>query len=280
MRKKKQIDFTKINDKVLIFDIEMSKGLYFAFPSHRPQTLRVGDRHQGQFMISAAWRWLGDDTIHSVAVTDDRKRFKKDPTDHTHVVKTLYDKVSEADFVVGHNSDAFDLKHLQFMAYQLGMKPMPPRKSIDTLKCARRVFKHDSLSLDEIAHSRGLITKVDVPGKGKVWNAATLGCPKAIETIRHYNEGDIKVQTDVFLDMLPWMTNIPYLYNLEGKDGTGLVCPKCGEEHYIEKRGFLYNTTKTAKYQRFFCQTCGSWGQDKTINMLSKKYLDAVELLG
>ena len=174
---------------------------------------------------------------------------------------------------MGHNSDAFDLKHLQFMAYQLGLPPMPPRKSIDTLKCARQVFKNDSLSLDEIAQSRGLITKVDVPGKNEVWNRATLGCSKAIETIRHYNIGDIMVQRDVFIDMLPWMKSIPHLYNLEGKVDTGLTCKKCGEKHDIEKRGYLYNNQRTTKYQRFLCNNCGSWGHDNTVNMLSQRYL-------
>ena len=262
-----------LNKKVLIYDIEMSKGVYFSFPSHKPVKLQLRDKIQDQFMISVAWRWWGEEEINMVSILDHVTRFNRDYTDDYHVVKAIHQEIEKADILVGHNSDGFDTKHLQFLAYKHGLDPLPKLKSIDTLKQARRIFRNDSLSLDEIAKTRGLQTKVDVPNKNLVWNMATMGCPEAIATIAEYNIGDIEVQTDLLEDMLPWMISAPALYLDEGREDTAKTCEKCGEKHALQNRGFLYNNRRTTKYQRFKCLTCSSWGVDRSVNLLSKIYL-------
>jgi len=269
----------ELSKKVLILDIELSKAIYYSFPSFRPVKLNLKDKIQGQFIISAAWRWWGEEEIKLVSVLDDKRRFKRDFSDDYHVVNELCEVVKEADILVGHNSDGFDVKHLSFMAYKHDLPPLPHLNSIDTLKQARRRFKNDSLSMDEIAKIRQLTHKTDVPNKNQVWNDASSGCPIAIQTIADYNIDDIDVQTEMFDDMLPWMINHPVLHLLEGEASKGMVCGACGEVEDLQKRGFAYNKQRTTKYQRFVCNTCNHWGVDKSINMLSKKYIKAQNIV-
>ena len=268
-----------LNKRVLILDVEMSKCIYYTFPSHRPVKLNPKDKIQGQFMLTAAWKWWGEDEVHLASVLDDKRRFKKDPTDDFYVVSSLCDAVKEADIVVGHNSDAFDIKHLAFLAYKHDLEPLPVTHSIDTLKQARKRFKNDSLSMDAIVKARGLTYKTDVLNKNKVWNDATSGDPEAIKIIGEYNIDDVNVQEEMFEDMLPWMVNIPSLHLVDGKEENGRVCAKCGEKHNLIQRGVWYNKARNAKYHRFSCNTCGSWGIDKSVNLLSKKYLEAQKLI-
>lgn len=270
----------ELNKKVLIYDVELSKGIYYAFPSFKPVRLSLSDKIQGQFMMSAAWRWWGEDEITMVSVLDDKRRFKRDYSDDYYVVRELHKAFSEAEIVVGHHVDGFDTKHLSFLSYIHDLPPLHKPHSIDTLKEARKRFKNDSLSMDEIAKRRGLTHKTAVPNKNQVWNDATSGCPIAIQTIADYNIDDIEVQTEMFEDMLPWMINIPSLHLEEGRDNVGRICEACGEKHNLENRGYIYNKTRTTKYQRFKCNSCGKWGIDKSINLLSKKYLEAQKLLG
>ena len=269
-----------LNKRVLILDVELSKAIYYAFPSYKPVKLNLKDKIQDQFMLTAAWKWWGEDETHLVTVLDDKKRLRKDPTDDYHVVKTLCEQVEKADIVIGHNSDAFDIKHLAFMAYTHGLDALPVTHSIDTLKQARKRFKNDSLSMDEICKRRGLTHKTDVPNKNQVWNDATDGCPEAIQIIGDYNIDDVDVQEEMFEDMLPWMVNIPSLHLKEGAESKGRICAACGEEHDFQWRGYWYNKQRTTKHRRFKCMSCGTWGTDKSVNLLSKTYLKAQELLG
>lgn len=270
----------KLNKKVLIYDVELSKGIYYAFPSFKPVRLNISDKIQGQFMLSAAWRWWGEEEITMVSVLDDKRRFRRDHSDDYHVVKELHKVFSEADIVVGHHVDGFDTKHLAFLSYIHDLPPLPTVHSIDTLKQARRRFKNDSLSMDEITKRRSLTHKTDVPNKNKVWNDATSGCPIAIQTIADYNIEDIHVQTEMFEDMLPWMASIPSLHLAEGRDNVNRVCQACGETEDLNWNGYSYNKTRTTKYRRFRCKSCGKEGTDKSINLLSKAYLKAQELIG
>src|SRR3990167_1203831 len=88
--------------------------------------------------------------VHSGSVLDDPKRYKANPHDDTHVVKTLHKVLATADVIVHHNGDYFDKRYIDTRALVHGLPPLPPTPSIDTYKVAKSKFLLNSHKLDYI----------------------------------------------------------------------------------------------------------------------------------
>jgi len=234
--------------KTLVFDIELSKAMALIYPSHRPQYIHASNIIRDQFMPCAAWKWLHEDKIHIATVLDDKKKFKEDYSDDSLVVKALYDAVEEADIVVGHNSDNFDLKHLNWMAIKHGLPPLPLKQQIDTLKVCRQVFKAPSNSLDELVKALIGDRKMDT-SKG-MHNRVAIGDAEAIAEMARYNIQDVKIQDAFYLKIRPWMRNHP---NQIIKDPTGetvITCDKCNSPNVHRKRvRYLKNGRARVQYR-------------------------------
>lgn len=220
---------------------------------------------QDWFIISASWRWLGAKKVNNVSVLDDPKRFKKNHADDYHVIKTLHEVLSEADIIVAHNNDAFDVK--KFMARVVYHKLPPLKKflTVDTLKEARR-FAFSSRKLDDLCALLTLSRKVqNEPG---LWPRAARGDADAIKKIVKYNNGDIDALQDLYTRLAPYMPRHP---NMNLFRGDGVECcpnPNCGSTK-IKKDGFNY--TRVGAFQAYSCNECGTHFQSgrsvKRVNM-------------
>jgi DNA polymerase elongation subunit (family B)/predicted RNA-binding Zn-ribbon protein involved in translation (DUF1610 family) len=256
----------KTDTKTVIFDIETSPIIVPTFSLWG----EVGGNHksilQDWYVISVAWKTLGEKKVHAVSVLDDAKRFGKDHTDDYHVVKTIHEVLLDADVIVGHNIAKFDWKKLNTRFIKHGLKPLPKKKMSDTYKTAKREFNFTSNRLDYIAAFLGLETKMETP-KG-LWLDVLKGSRDAVKTMVKYNKQDIVVSEQVYLKLRPYDTT-PVNASV-GSETT--VCPKCGGKH-VQKQGTM--TLSTGKYQKYQCQDCGGWFRDK-VNLLSKAARKAV----
>lgn len=239
--------------RILLYDLETSLQTVAVFQLNGNDWIQPSNILQERHIICAAWQWLGESKIHTVSILDDPKRYKEDPHDDYHVVKTLHDVMSEADVVVAHYGDNFDNKYVKTRALKHGMPPLPPFQTIDTKKVAKQVFYFNSNSLDYIGNFLGIGSKVHVPGG--LWMKILKGGPEAEEAIKVmlvYNKGDVKLLREVFMKLRPY---IPQHINRElfGKDG----CPRCGSKK-VQSRGTYYAQTRT--YRRFQCMgDCKGW---------------------
>jgi hypothetical protein len=249
--------------RVLLYDIETSHNIVAQFDpkdEYTPHTNILVER----FIICACWQWLGETKIHTVAITDDSKRFAKDKYDDYRVVKTLHEVIGKADVLVGHNSIRFDDKFVNTRALYHGLSPLPPTTSIDTYKIAKLKFRLNSNRLDYLGTFLGFGGKKHTPPG--LWIDVLKGDKKAIKTMVDYNKHDVVLLRKVFEKLSPYAPN--YI-NRELFGGTG--CPRCGG-HKVQSRG--YHRAISRVYQRFCCTSCGGWFRsvvnDKSVKTTSR----------
>lgn len=235
--------------KILIYDIETSLQPVAVFQLANNDWIDPRNILQERHLVSVCWKWLGHPKIHSVSLLDDPKRFSKDPHDDKHVAEVFHKVLNEADCLVAHNGDHFDLRYLKTRMLFHGLSAVPPITSIDTYKVAKSQFMMNSNKLDYIGGLLGLGHKKSTPHG--LWLDVLRGDPKAIKIMVEYNKRDVTLLEDVFKKLQPY---IPNHMSRELFGGTG--CPRCGSSH-IQSRGTHKAITKV--YQRFQCCKCHGW---------------------
>lgn len=235
--------------RILLYDLETSFNVVAVFQLGNndwinPENI-IAERH----IISFAYKWLGEDEVGAVSVLDNPKLFKRNPHDDSHVCKELHKLISQADVIVAHNGDKFDIKFAEARMLINGLEPLPPVQKIDTLKVAKNRFLFNSNKLDYLGNVLKVGRKLETtPG---LWLEVLKGNRAAIEKMVEYNKGDVELLERVFLKLRPYMDN-HINRELLGLDG----CPRCGSKK-VQSRGFHRAISRT--YRRFHCQGCGGW---------------------
>jgi DNA polymerase elongation subunit (family B) len=239
--------------KVLVWDIETSHNVAAIFKLFEDYTSHENIL-QERYIICASWKWLDEKKVHSVSVLDDPKLYKRDQFNDLHVVHKLYDILCEADVIVAHNGDAYDLKFAEGRMLAHGLKPLPPMNSIDTLKIAKSKFLLNSNKLDYLARYLGFGKKLHT--SNELWLRILKGDKKAIAEMVEYNKHDVILLEKVFLKLRPYCSNYVnrQLFGLDG-------CPFCGSQH-TTRQGVRRALTRV--YPRFQCQDCGGWYKGNT----------------
>ena len=243
--------------KILFWDTEITPLLLVKFDL-KPEYVRPANIVQDFFFISAQWGWAGDDKVYDTNILDDPKRFAANHTDDYHVIKTIHDVLNEADIVVAHNGDGFDMpKFLDRCSYHK-LKPLKQLQFVDTLKEARRIG-YTSRSLAYLCEHLSLTRKLE--NDYGAFKLAALGDKKAIKNIVEYGRGDIPTLKDLYYRLLPFMKSHPNLnlYREDGEQG----CPHCGSTHFIKKEKVYL---KSGVYQGYMCKEtkCGKRFRGKT----------------
>ena len=236
--------------RTILWDVESSHNVVATFQlkqqdGYIPDTNILTERH----LICAAWKEQGAHPMHSVSLLSDPKRFQKDIHDDYHVIKTLHAMLSEADVLVAHNGDDFDLKLVKGRMLIYGFAPLPPIPSIDTLKVARQQFLLNANNLGYLGQLLHLDKKQ--PNTPGLWLRVLQGDKRAISEMQAYNKQDVILLEKVFLKLQPYVPN-HISRHLFGEVG----CPRCGSLH-VSAQGKRYAVSRV--YQRMQCQTCGGW---------------------
>lgn len=208
------------------------------------------DLQKSWYILCFAYKWLGERKIHTRALPD-YKRYKKDREDDSALVKDLWHLYDEADVVIAHNGDKFDLRKSNARFVKHGLSPPSPYKSIDTLKIARNRFAFLSNKLNDLGAYLGLGRKLPHTGF-HLWKNCMHGHPKAWRRMRAYNARDVALLERVYSRLRPWAPSHVNLSAMSEKS----CCPVCQSTH-IQQRG--YNLAKVKKTPRFQCQDCGHW---------------------
>lgn len=237
--------------KVLFFDIETMANLAWVWGKYEQDVI---DFSQHWYILTVAYKWLGEDKIHAYSLPD-FKGYKKDKKNDKELCRKLWELFNEADVVVAHNGDEFDIKKAQARFVQHEFKPPQPFKSVDTKKVAKRYFRFDSNKLDDLGAYLGIGRKMNTGG-WELWEGcAVKDNPASWKKMVLYNKRDVELLEKVYLALLPWINNHP---NFNLYNGTIRSCPNCGGNH-LQLRGF--QVSRVSRYQRFQCQDCGAWSQ-------------------
>jgi predicted RNA-binding Zn-ribbon protein involved in translation (DUF1610 family) len=248
----------EIKQKILMWDIETSPIICATF-TLQPAYISPDNILQDWFIICASWKWLDEENAETVSILDDKKQFNKDYTNDKVVVKKLHKILNEADVLVAHNGDRFDLKKFNSRAIFHGLDPIPDIPTIDTLKEARKTFNFTSNKLDYICEYLGIGNKIET-SKG-LWLRCLDGDMDAIKEMINYNKIDVFLLEDLYIKLRPYMKKHP---NINLITGNSHACPACGSFN-VQKRG--KDRTRISTFQRYRCNDCGHWSRDgKTIN--------------
>ena len=235
--------------KILLLDIENCPSAGWFYDLWKEGNI-VGTI-KSWYILSIAWKWLGEKKFHVKALVD-YPRYKKDKEDDRRLVQDIWTLLDEADIVVGHNSDRFDLRKINARFLKHGLTPPTPYKTVDTLKVARRHFAMDSNRLNDIGKYLGVGSKLPHTGF-KLWEDCMKGDKKAWVLMKRYNIQDVVLLEKVYMKLRQWSPTHPNVNLVDMKDG---ACPICGSKK-LHKRGF--SVTRTSRFQRYQCQGCSGW---------------------
>ena len=247
--------------KILIWDVETSHNIVATFNLFKA-FIPHDNILQPWFMFCASWKRHGEDKIHSVSLLDDPVRFKEDHTDDYWVIAKIHEVLCEADAVVAHNGDRFDMKKFNARAIQHGFDPIPNVIQIDTLKIARAKFNFNYNKLDYLGEYLGVGKKIKT--NNELWLRCLAGERKALKEMLHYNKQDVIVLEKVYDKLKPY---VPAKVNHNMFSAGEHVCSQFGSSH-IQKRGPRYTRTRT--YQSFQCMECGHYSNSTISNNTTK----------
>lgn len=173
--------------------------------------------------------------------------------DDSKLVAELWQMLGNADIVIGHNIDRFDIRKTRTRAMLNGEKPLAKFQTVDTLKIAKREFAFTQNSLDALAeYLKVPLRKLETGGK-KLWRDCMAGDMAAWRKMKRYNRQDVLVNEAVYKELRGWTQTHPHVGILsEVENG----CRNCGSTH-LQKRGV--SVTQTGKRPRWHCQICGTW---------------------
>lgn len=229
--------------KVLLFDIETMANKAFVWGKYEQDVIAYIEEG---YMLSWSAKWLGGKQITKGLC--DYPKYNSGKPDDRALVKELYDLVSEADILIAHNGDRFDIKKMNTRFIYHGFTPPEPYKTVDTLKVAKRNFAFNSNKLDDLGNFLQVGRKVKHPGFD-LWLGCEQGNEESWRLMLKYNKQDVLLLEKIYLKLLPWISNHP-----TPRDGL-VDCPNCHSTHY-QKRGIDFS--KGVKYHRAKCQECGT----------------------
>ena len=242
------------NVRILTIDVERQRGKWLIeqWDPYLPKFARMETMIQRPRIMCFAAKWFGEDEI---IFADERGRNGKGVGGSLSMVKQMWKLLNEADVVITFNGDKADIPWMyeEFKHARINMRPMP-FKSLDLYKQSKAARNLPYRSLRYWGREFGANQKLEHEGPD-LWRLCEAGDPDGWAQMRAYNEQDVRVTEDMWLDELPWLDGRVHMGMLIS-DGQSMRCPNCGSDDLAsqEKPARAY----TREYQAYRCNECGS----------------------
>lgn len=191
--------------KVLFIDIETfaNKGYFWdgLYEQNIPSVIEYGT------IASFAYKWGHEKSVHGYSLYS-FKNYARNKKNSRELLLKIHKLLSEADIVVAHNGDKFDIKKINALFLKNGIPQPSPYVTIDTLKVARANLKLPSYKLDYIADYFNIGRKVSHSGFN-MWIGCENGNTKDWNSMLKYNKHDVLLLEKVFLLLKPLIKNYP-----------------------------------------------------------------------
>ena len=233
--------------KRLFWDIETSPNVVFAWRTGFKLTVLPHSIIKERSTICIGYKWQGDAQAH-VLTWDGRQSDKV-------MLKTFLDVAADADELVAHNGDRYDIAWLRTRCLFHKLAPLPAYKTVDTLAWAKRLCYFNSNGLDYIAKYLGIGSKIDTDFN--LWRSIVLDKdPNALAKMATYCEHDVHILEQVW----------ERLSQIAGpKTHAGVIagvgkwtCPHCASEDVISNRikataaGTIQHQMRCKKCSKFY----------------------------
>lgn len=230
--------------KRLFFDIETSPNIVSSWRVGYNINITPDNIMQERAIICVCYKWAGESKVHSLTW---------DKGDDKQLLIDFMKVMSEADEVIGHNSDKFDVKWVRTRALYHGLDNFPRYQTVDTLKLAKDNYLFNSNKLDYIGQFLGVGKKMETGGFG-LWKSIFIDHdPKALDKMVKYCKVDVIRLQQIYDKINPFTKHKSHVGVALGKDKKS--CPNCGGEK-TRNQGFRYLASGNKKQCRV-CLSCG-----------------------
>lgn len=204
--------------KRLFYDIETSlcEGVFFR-PGYN-QTITPNQILRHAQIVCISWKWEGRRRVHNIHWGLDEQNDKA-------LVAEFISILNEADEIVAHNGDRFDIKWIRARAAFHGIPMRHTYKMIDTYKLAKKYFALPGYRLADVADYFGLEAKRD-PGGLQTWIDVINKDRSALKRMLWYCDGDIITLEAVYKHIRRY-TEAKFNYAV-ANGVQKFCCPECG----------------------------------------------------
>jgi hypothetical protein len=253
--------------KILLIDVETAPLKAFTWGMWK-QNVAVSQLISDFFIISWAAKWLDENEVVGACITPE-EALKED--DYS-IMKDLWELIDQADIVIGHNGNKFDIPKINTRFVVHGFNPPSSYKIIDTRLVAKNQFGFSSNKLQHLANSFGIEGKYDTDFE--LWKKCLEGDEESLNYMLEYNMHDVEVLEEVYLKLRPYIKNHPNL-DIYNNDLTP-HCSLCGSNK-LKLIPDKYFYTQAVEYQLYRCEDCGGLSRAKKGNkILHKKVISAI----
>ena len=234
--------------RTCFWDIETSPNIVMAWRAGWKQTISPASILKERAIICACWKWEGEKKVHHL---------EWDKGCDKGLLEQLLPVLLEADILIGHNADKFDLRWVNGRTIRHGLDPLPwDIKTVDTLKIARRRFYLNSNKLDYLSKFLGRSGK---PRTEYAWWRDILvdHCPKAMKKMVRYCKADVVELEWIYGRLKGFEQAASHAGVFDGL--AKWSCPACASTHVHHKKKRV--TAKGTEQHRMMCQKCHRWYQ-------------------
>lgn len=253
----KSADTIRKQPKILLFDVETTPMEVYTW-TLKTHYISPDNVIKDRILLSWAAKWLFEPFVYSEILSPENIKENNDKP----ILEPLWSLLDEADIVIAHNGNRFDIPFTNARFLVNKFKAPSPYKTIDTKSVLKSNFLMSSNKLDYITKLLKLAEKKDVDFE--LWKKCVAGDINALKKMKNYNIQDVIALEDLYVEIRPWIKSHPaYGLYTEGEEG---VCPVCGSNKLVEIG--VYRTTKSV-YKSFRCE-CGAVSRNST-NTLNKE---------
>ena len=242
-----------VTTRILILDVERLPGISVQYWWDRKDLQRryihyeTVERTPRTTIFCAKWYDSPDVITYCEWDRGGRPRF----------LRNIHRLLSQADILVGHNIDNADVPWLLGdLHIEGGLPPLPPYKTVDTLKILRRVFKSGApfKGLDAFCQIVGIESKTDRYDREAMERAVSERSREDRDRLVAYCQGDVIATQGLYDYLRPHIPNHPAL-RVVGQDHL-TICHRCGHDTRPIPRRFVANVMSYSMRQ---CVSCGGY---------------------
>ena len=245
--------------KRLFWDIEVSPNIVLSWRIGHRLNISAENLLHERAIICIGYKREGQKRAHTLA-WDAHQNDKA-------MLRSFLKEADQADELVAHWGDKFDLPWLRTRCIFHGLPPLPIYKTVDTCKIAKSLFLFNSNRLDYIAKFLGLGGKIHT--EYDLWKAVVLRRePAALQKMRAYCQQDVELLEQVYEKLSAYAKPKTHAGVLGGLDKW--TCAHCGSNHVVADGTRV--TAMGTKQHRMKCRECGRY-----FTISHRAYLDAQE---
>lgn len=183
----------QVGVKRLVWDIEVSPNVVLAWRAGFKISVGHNAIVQERKIITIAYKWVGESNV-TVLTWD------KNQDDKAMILKFM-EVANEADELIAHFGDSFDMPWFRGRCLIQGCPPIPQYKTIDTKAWASKYFYLNSNKLDYLAKVLGFEGKIETDFD--MWRDITLhNDQKQLLKMARYNAEDVRQLEKVYLKLV------------------------------------------------------------------------------